>query len=157
MAQGGVLGNGCKVAYSVSSPISWQGMTQLKDITFPTFEADKVDITTHSVINKLKRYMAGLIEVGDPGFTVLSDLDPATDANQAALREYNKTGVSLWWRFEVPTNRERTLFVGVEFQASVKNFSPETPIDDVQSTRYELSFDGEDLGWDLAAGASEIS
>lgn len=157
MAQGGVLGNGCKVAYSTSSPITWIGIGQLRDITFPTFQADKVEITTHSVINKLKRYMAGLIEVGDPAFTVLSDFDPATDTAQAALRGYNKTGVSIWWRFEVPVNRARTSFWGVEFQASVKNFSPETPIDGAQVTKFELSFDGDDLGFDTAAAASEIS
>lgn len=157
MAQGGVLGNGCKVAYSAASPISWLGVGQLRDVTFPTWEADKVDITTHSVTNKFKRYMAGLIEIGDPGFTVLSDLDPATDTAQNALRGYNKTGDSLWWRIEVPVNRAKTLFWGIEFQASVKNFSPETPIDGAQTTRFELSFDGTDIGFDLASGASEIS
>lgn len=157
MATGGVLGNGCKVGYSTSSPVSWTGVGQLADITFPTWEADKVEITTHSMINKLKRYMAGLIEVGDPGFVVLSDFDPATSPGQAALRGYNKTGVSLWWRFEVPVNRERTLFWGIEFQASVKNYSPEFPIDDKQTTRFELSFDGTDIAEDSAAGASEIN
>lgn len=157
MAQGGVLGNGCKVAYSAASPISWTSVGQLRDITFPTWEADKVEMTTHSVTNKFKRYMAGLIEIGDPAFTALSDLDPSTDAAQAALRAYNKAGTSLWWRFEVPTNRERTLFMGVEFQASIKNFSPATPIDDVQTTEYQLSYDGTDVAWDLAAGSTEIS
>src|SRR5512140_220362 len=107
MSQGGVLGNGCKVAYSASSPVSWIGVGQIREITFPTWEADKVDITTHSVTNKLKRSMAGLIEVGAPGFVCLSDLDPATDTAQAALQAANATGSSLWWRFEVPVNRTR--------------------------------------------------
>lgn len=157
MAQGGVLGNGCKVAYSAASPITWVNIGQQRDITFPTFEADKVEITTHSVTNNLRRFMSGLITVGDPGFTVLSDLDPATDAAQAFLRNANKLGTQLWFRIEVPVNRARTLFWGVEFLASVKNFAPATPIDDVQTVRYELSFEGTDLGYDAAAAASEIS
>lgn len=157
MAQGGLLGNGCKVAYSVASPITWVGIGQLRGVTAPTFEADKVEITTHSLINKLRRYMAGLIEVGDPEFMVLSDLDPATDAAQAALRNYNKVGTSLWWRFEFPTNRERTSFWGMEFRASVKSFNLEAPIDGAQETTFALTFDGDDLGFDASAGASEIS
>lgn len=156
MAQGGILGNGCKIAYSATSPTSWNEVGQLTDLVFPTWQADKVNITTHSGTNKLKRYMAGLIEVGNPGFTVLSDFDPATDAAQAALRGYNKTGDSLWWRIEVPVNRARTSFLGFEFQASVQNYSPATPIDNVQSTKFELSFDGEDIAEDLAVGASQI-
>src|SRR4051812_36620960 len=148
MAKGGVLGNGTKVAYSVASPVTWVGVAQLREVAFPTYEADKVEITTHSVVNKLKRYMAGLIEVGDPSFVVLTDLDPATSTDQAALIAANKAGTSLWWRIEVPVNRARTSFFGIEFQASVKNFSPDTPIDGVQTTRFTLTFDGEDIGFD---------
>lgn len=157
MAQGGILGNGTKVAFSAASPITWVNCRQLREVSFPTFEADKVEITTHSVTNKLKRYMAGLIEVGDPSFVVLSDPDPATGAEQKTLREANANGTSLWWRIEVPVNRARTSFFGIEFQASVKNFSPDTPIDGAQTTRYTLSFDGEEIGYDASAGASEIS
>lgn len=157
MAQGGILGNGCKVAYSAASPITWIPVNQLREVAFPTYEADKVEITTHSVVNKLKRYMAGLIEVGDPSFVVLTDLNPSTSPDQAALIAANKAGTSYWWRIEVPTNRARTQFYGIEFQASVKNFAPDTPIDGAQTTRYTLTFDGEDIGFDLAAGASEIA
>lgn len=157
MATGGVLGNGCKVAYSASSPVSWTGVTQVTDITFPTWVADKVNIDTHSTTNKLHRSMAGMITVGDPGFTVLSDFDPATSADQAALRGYNTTGTSIWFRFEVPVNRAKTLFWGITFQASVLSYEPATPIDDKQTTRFNLSFDGDNIQEDQASGASSIS
>lgn len=157
MAKGGILGNGCKVAFSANSPISWTEVEEMREVTFPTWEADKVEITTHSVVNKLKRYMAGLIEVGDPSFVVLQDLNPSTSPEQATLIAANKNGTSMWWRIEVPTNRARTQFFGIEFQASVKNFAPDVPIDGAQTTRYTLTFDGEDIGFDLAAGASEIA
>jgi hypothetical protein len=156
MARGGVLGNGCKVAYSLSSPITWVEIEEVTDVVFPTWQADKVANNVHSATNKLKRNMPGLIEVGDPSFTVLSDFDPSTAPDQAKLIDLNKTGENVWWRFEVPVNRQKTLFRGVEFQAGVLNFSPATPIDDRQTTQYTLTFDGEDVAWDLAAGASEI-
>jgi hypothetical protein len=156
MAKGGVLGNGFKVAYSLTSPVSWVEMDDVLDMTFPTWQAAKVEITTSSVTNKLRRYMAGLIEVGDPGFTVLADFNPVTSPNQSALRAANKTGASLWWRFEVPTNRERTEFWGITFQAGVLNYNPDTPIDGRQTVHFDLSFDGEDIIEDPTAGASQI-
>ena len=157
MAQGGILGNGCKVAYSAASPVTWIPVPQLVDITFPTWVADKVNIDTHSVTNKLHRAMAGMITVGDPGFTILSDFDPATAVAQAALMTLNSSGTSVWFRFEIPTNRAKTAFRGIEFQASVLSFEPGMPIADKQTTRINLSFDGEDLYWDAATGASEIT
>jgi Lambda phage tail tube protein, TTP len=156
MAQGGILGNGTIVAYSQLSPISWVEIEQRREVVFPTEESDKVEITTHSVTNKRKRYMAGLIEVGDPSVLVLTDMNPVTSPDQAALRAANKTGESLMFRIEVPTNRQRTEFLGVEFQASVKNFSPDTPIDGAQTTRFTFTFDGESITEDSAVGPSEI-
>lgn len=157
MATGGILGNGSKVAYSLNSPLSWTKVGQVTDITFPTWVADKVNIDTHSTSNKLHRTMAGMIAVGDPSFTVLSDFDPASSADQSQLRTWNKDGTSVWWRLEVPVNRAKTSFFGLEFKASVLSFEPATPIADKQTTKFNLSFDGEDIYWDGAAAASEIS
>jgi hypothetical protein len=156
MAQGGLPGNGVKVGYSTVEGGPWTEVEQIVDVVFPTWEAAKVEITTHQVGNKLRRYMPGMIEVGDPSLTVLSDFDPSTSPDQAQLIEWNQEGTSVWWRFEVPTNRAQTSFRGVEFQAGVLNFSPATPIDDRQTTQYTLSFDGETINWDEAVGASQI-
>jgi hypothetical protein len=157
MAQGGILGNGCKAAYSLASPISWVEVDQLVDLVFPTWVADDVNIDVHSTTNKLHRNMPGMIAVGNPSLTVLTDLDPSTSPDQDTMRTKNSTGASMWWRFEVPVNREKTSFRGVEFEAGIKSFSPATPIADKQTTVYELNFDGDDVYWDAAAGATEIS
>mgnify|MGYP001579136005 CR=1 FL=1 len=157
MATGGVLGNGTKAAYSITSPLSWVNVPALVDISVPTYVADKVNIDTHSVSNNLHKNMAGMITVGDPGFTVLADFDPATSAAQAYLRAANKAGTSLWFRFEIPTNRAKTLFWGVEFKATVLSDEPAVPIADKQTRRFNLSFDGDAIYDDAAAGASEIS
>ena len=157
MATGGILGNGSKVAYSATSPVTWIPVTQVLDITFPTYVADDVNIDTHSVTNNLHKVMSGMISVGAPGFTVLSDMDPITSPTQAQLRTWNRAGTSVWFRIEVPVNRAKTSFFGIEFQASVKSVEPATPIADKQTTRYNLLFDGADIYDDAAAGASEIS
>lgn len=157
MAQGGILGNGCKAAYSESSPLTWTNIPQLVDLSFPTWVGDKVNIDVHSTTNKLHRNMAGMITVGDPGITILSDFDPSTAAAQAQLMAWNASGTSVWFRFEIPTNRAKTAFRGLEFMASILSFEPGTPIADKQTTRISLAFDGDDLYWDAAAGASEIT
>jgi hypothetical protein len=157
MARGGLLGNGTKVAYSAASPVSWTAIAQVTDVVFPTFVADDVNIDTHSVTNKLHRTMAGLITVGNPSVTVLSDGNPVTSPDQAFLEQANADGTSVWFRIERPVNRERTSFIGIVFSATVKSFSPSTPIADKQTTVFELQFDGDSIQKDAAVGASSIS
>lgn len=154
---GGVPGNGCKAAYSQNSPLTWTRVGEIVDLTFPVIAADDINIDVHSTTSKFHKVMPGLASVGSPGFTVLGDMDPATSAAQAQLRAWSKDGTSVWWRFEVPTNRARTTFFGVEFKAAVKSDEPATPINDKQTRRFNLSFDGDDIYDDAAAGASEIS
>lgn len=157
MATGGVLGNGCKAAYSLNSPLSWTAVTQLIDLSFPSWVADRVNKDTHSTTNKLHRNMPGMITVGDPGFTTLGDMDPATSPDWDQIRQWNIDGTKVWWRFEVPTNRAKTLFRGLEFEASVAEIVPAVPIADKQTSATKLMFEGDDVYWDAAAGASEIS
>jgi len=154
MAQGGVLGNGTLIAVSAGgSPTTWTVIPQLLEVSFPQDTADRVEITTHSRINKRKRYMTGLTETSDPSFLVLDDSDETTGTVQETLRQIAAAGTSVWWRIEKPTNRARTKFRGIEFQASIKDFNSETPIGDAQKIRVTLTFDGEDIGF-TPAGAS---
>lgn len=157
MALGGVLGKGCKAAYSASSPVSWTGIEQLIDMTIPTQIADRVDNTMHSTTGALKRSMPGLVTVGDPAVTVVQDLDPATSPGQAALRSYQEAQTTIWIRMEVPVNRAKTLFMGFVFQAAVANYEPSTPIADRQTTKFTFLFDGDSIQEDAAVGASAIT
>jgi hypothetical protein len=156
MATGGVPGNGCKVAYSVSSPVSWVTMTQVLDITLPTFVTDEIDITTHSTTNKLKKTMGGLAEVGDMTLVLLADLNETTTPAHSAMFTYNQAGTSLWWRVEIPTNRERTVFKAYEFQGNVGSYEPSAPINDRQEIQVLVRFDG-DTFTQYPAGSSSIS
>jgi hypothetical protein len=157
MAQGGLLGNGCKVAYATGSPQTWVAIPYVTDVVFPQFVADRVNIDTHSTTNNLHKNMAGLVDVTDPSFECLSDFDPSTGVAQQALLAGNKAGTTFWFRFELPVNAAKTSFRGCEFSATVGGFEPATPIGDKQTTRFSLQFNGLDVGWDTAAGASEIS
>ena len=157
MAQGGVPGKGVRVAYSASSPITWTRVRQVLDVSVPRDVSERWDITTHDTASRRKTYMPGNIETEDPVITTLSDWDPSTGTEQEAMRRAQKDGTVWWWRFELPTNRERTLFRGLEFQASIKDFAPAAPIGGAQTTAWTLIFEGDDIGVDLAAGASEIS
>jgi hypothetical protein len=157
MAQGGLLGNGTKVAYSSSSPVSWTAIPQVTDVVFPTYVADDVNIDTHSVTNKLHRTMAGLITVGNAAVTILSDPDPSTGTAERFLEDRNQDGTSIWLRIERPVNRARTSFYGIVFSCTVKSIQPATPIADKQTTVIEFQFDGTSIQRDAAAGASSIS
>ena len=155
MAQGGVLGNGVKVAYSASSPVSWTGVGQVLDITFPGLVPDEVETTVHGT-SKWKRFMPGLIDVSPMELTLLADLDEGTSASQDALFDYQSAGTTLWWRVEVPVDRSQTEYTAFEFQGWVKNWVPTTPQQDKQTLNVTVRFDGSSFS-KFPAGSSAIS
>lgn len=142
MATGGVLGNGVRVGYSANSPVSWTRVAQLVEIEFPSMEADDVDVTVHGV-SRFKRSMPGMIEVSEMTLTLEADLDPATTPTHTALFDLSNAGTTVWWRIEVPVDREQTEAVAFEFQGNVKTWTLATPIDDKQTVEVVVKFDGD--------------
>lgn len=142
MATGGVLGNGCKVGFSASSPMSWTKVTQLVDIEFPSLVADDVDVTVHST-SRFKRSMPGMIEVSDMTLNLVADVDPDTSASHNSLWTYRTNGTTIWWRIEVPADRTQSEYAAFEFQGAVKEMSLGTPIEDKQTWNVVVSFDGD--------------
>lgn len=140
MAQGGLIGNGKKVAFSLSSPISWIKIDQLLDFDFPSMTADKIE-TTVSSTGKLKRYIPGLIEVGDLSLTVLTDLDPVT-SKQSQLWDLRAAGTTVWWRIEIPEERDLSSFVGFELQGYVSDYTISAPTAERIETTITIVFDG---------------
>lgn len=155
MATGGVDGNGVKVAYSLTSPISWVTVPQLLDESIPTFSSDEIDTTVHST-SKYKRSIPGMITVGDFTFKVLADLDEVTTPSHNALAQLNVDGTTVWWRVEIPTNREKTRFKAWEFQGYIKEFKPSAAIGAREEIDVTVKFDGTSFTR-YAAGASAIS
>lgn len=153
MATGGVLGFGVKVAYSESSPVTWTQVPQLLNLGFPSFEPDEVATTVHGT-NPYKRYMRGLIDVGEMTLELEADLGSASV--HRSLRNLMLDGTTVYWRIEVPENREMTQFSAFEFRGWVKNWSLSTDMADTQKLTVTVRFDDTDFVA-YAPGASQIS
>lgn len=155
MATGGVLGNGTKVGFSATSPVSWTRVGQLMDISkFLQLVANLVDTTVHSTSN-IMTTMPGMIPAPDTELMLLADHDAATSPSHESLRAYQVAGTTIYWRFEVPVNRAQTSFRAWEFQGFVKEYSLDTKIADKQTTKVTITFAG---GYSVyPAGASAIT
>jgi hypothetical protein len=151
----GVLGNGLKAAYSTSSPLSWIQIPDIMAIDTP-FDLITPDIDTSVSGVTIKTSMGGVADPPQPGFTKLSDPNPATGTAEEYLRLRQLDGVAVWFRFEVPTNRTATLFIGEIYQATVKQFMRSSPIFDKQTVKIVLRYAGNRV-YDSAVGASQIS
>ncbi len=156
MALNGVLGNGVKVAYSASSPVSWTAVGQILDQDIPGLEPDEVETTVHSTTSDLRRHIRGLIDVSELKLMLLQDLDESTSPVQDALFDYQAAGTTIWWRVEVPVNRAKTKFTAFEFQGWVKEFKPQAKIGDKQQLDVSIRFDGDSFT-KYNAGNSAIS
>lgn len=161
MALGGVLGNGMKIGYATSSPITWTGLGQVVNVEIPMLEDDIVDSTVHGT-SKFKTHFGGLSEVSEATVTLLADLDEVTSPGQHAMFGFNANGTQLYWRVEIPVDRARTRFTAFEFPATVRSYKPAAPIEDRQTLEVGLLFDsapvtGARFFNKLPAGASQIA
>ena len=156
MATGGVLGNGTKVGYSSSSPVTYTRITQVLEVTFPTMAPDKVDKTTHGS-SKYKKNFPGMIEVGDLVVRVLADHDQATTTDHRALWDLRDNQTEVWWGIEIPTNRAQSRWKLFEFYGYVGDITNGTPIDDKQTIEFTIVHSGEGIGSPNASGSSVIT
>lgn len=155
MAQGGMIGNGVKIAYSASSPVSWTSIGQVLNVEVPQLVRDKIDRTVHSA-SGYKRSLPGMIDVSDMTLEILSDLNQTTGAAIRQLLTYLKAGTTIYWRIEIPTNRAKTEYAALEFQGYVLSWQPAAPIDDKQTIATTIAFDDTEVSL-YAAGASAIT
>jgi len=154
MAVDGVLGN-VKVAYSLSSPISWVNVPQLLDAQIPTFSREKIDTSVMGT-SGFKRSIPGWNQVSDMTLKVLADLDETTSPAHAALASLNKAGTTVWWRVEIAVNRDSTKWKAWEFQGFVQEFKPVAPAGGREEIDITVGFDGTAFTV-YNAGASAIS
>jgi len=155
MAQGGMIGNGVKIAFSASSPVSWTAVGQILNVEIPQLVADKIDRTVHST-NRYKRSLPGMIDVSDLSLEILQDLATTSGAQQRQLLTYLKAGTTIYWRIEIPVDRNQTTYTAIEFQGYVGTWQPSAPIDDKQVLSCTIVFDDSDITL-YGDGASTIS
>ena len=139
----GLLGNGVKVGYSASSPVSFTTITNLLNVTVPKLVADRVEKTTHGT-GGFHRFLSGLLDVNPMSLELLTDHGAASHLGLSSL---NRSKASVWWRIEIPVSRDlsTTQYRAIEFEGSVSEFSFDTPIADVQKTMVTIQFEGTDF------------
>jgi hypothetical protein len=156
MATGGYINNGTKIAYSATSPVSWQRIGQVAEAPVVGITREKVDNTVHGS-SIYMRSMPGMAEITDMDMTLIADLNQSTSAAQDALRTYLIAGTTIWFRIEVPVDRTQTSFRAFEFQAYVQKWEVNSanPADrqEIQTT---IVFDADSFTV-YNAGASAIS
>ena len=144
MAQGGMIGNGVKIAYAASSPTTWVAVGQILNVEIPQLVADKIDRTVHST-NRYKRSLPGMIDVSDLSLEILQDLATTSGAQQRQLLTYLKAGTTIYWRIEIPVDRNQTTYTAIEFQGYVGSWQPSAPIDEKQTLSCTIVFDDSDI------------
>ena len=151
---GGVLANGCKVAFSATSPISWTKITQMLSASLD-YDAAEVDVTTHG--DRRRKSIPGLPSAPRLTIRALADLDPSTTPWFDTLVDAEESAEDFFWRIEYPTKRDLSQFRGREFQGRVLKVNP---IAGDPSDRLEVEIVvtvTTEMNWDPAAGPSEIS
>jgi hypothetical protein len=155
MAQGGYIGNGIRVAYSVSSPLSYQKLEQVIDATPPKLKADVIDTTRHSA-NRYKSNIPGMYDVSPVTIKMLRDADPATSPKQNALQALQNASTTLYLRIEVPTNAQQTLFEAWEISGRFSDWGVTPPIMGRVELDVSFLFDGVDYIYFGTPSASVI-
>lgn len=139
MAQGGVIGNGSKVGYSVTSPVTYTRIGQLMDIPkFVTLVRNLVDTTVHST-SFVMTSISGMAPTPEVQLKVLADFDTVTGPTLEALRAFQNLSSQVWFRIEVPVQGVQTTFRAWEFLGTVREFTPTIQIAAVQSVMITLT------------------
>lgn len=156
MALGGYINNGVKIAYSISSPLSWLRLGQVLEAPVLGISREKVDSTVHGN-SQFMRSMPGMIEVQDFAMKLLGDLSPSTSAAHEAMRTYTLSGATIWFRIEIPVDRSQTQFRAFEFQAWVQEWMVNSS-DPKSRNEIDVTVVFDSDSWTVyAPGASAIS
>ena len=133
-----ILGDGVKIGYCTTSPVSWTELVGLVDLPAPPGPvAEMLENTTHGT-SGYKTYGAGLKDVPD----VTATFHFTGTAAQLAMISAQAAGTVLWFRFEVPATAAKTTFRAWEMQAVVIAAPVATPIADWQTLTLTLKYSG---------------
>jgi len=143
MALGGLIGNGVKVGYSSSSPLSYRKLEQVLDATPPKLTPDKVDTSRHGT-SRFKSSIPGMLDVAPIAIKCLRDASTVTSPNVNAIQALVLSSSSLYLRIEVPAVADLSTFEAWELSGRFSNFSTSAPQMGRQEVDIEFMFDGID-------------
>jgi len=150
----GLLGDGVKIAYSETSPMSWVELPQLMDLPKPPSPTpDKLETTTHGTAG-FHTYGTGLKDVPDIEAVFLFDPDKAITPSHVAMITHRDAKTILWFRIETPSNVGKTEFIAWDFQARVQAADIETPKDNWQLMNLSLVYAGGYSFYDTPAASA---
>lgn len=137
----GVLAD-VRVAFSDSSPVTWQKLENLSDMDVPSLTADDVDTGIYGL--SYKRRIPGLKDVEDMVMTFLRDPSSVSAPNQNELFDLNASGAQKWWRVEIHASDDSTvdLWEAYEFEGRVGSFQPSAGFGDAARLVANVKFNG---------------
>lgn len=142
-AQGGFIGNGMKVGYSLASPVSYNKFEQLLDAQPGSVDPTKIDVSVHGVGGFLAN-ITGLNAVGDTTIKMLRDHSSTTSPNQNAVFALLLAKTTVYLMVEIPDRADLStaLYVGYEYQVKVNKHMEVTPINGRQELDVSFLFCG---------------
>ena len=142
----GVLGNGTRVGFSEASPQSYTTIASVLEVVIPKIVADEIDKTVHST-GGFYRNFRGLKRVENVTITLLADHKSSRTASHQSLRNLQRDGTTVWFRFEIPLDRNlaTSQCIAIIAQFYVRSWGPGAPIADRQTTEVVVGFDGDDV------------
>lgn len=154
MAEGGQLGTGVILAYSLNnSPQTWIEIPERLDVTIFNRERDRVETTVHGTTGD-RTYIPGLSDVNDLEASLRANL--SVGSVHLALKALERSQDTIWVRAEVPdtSNLATTNYFAVQAKARVSRWVLNTPIDDLKTI--DIAFQYESDLFDQAPMASQI-
>jgi hypothetical protein len=140
-AELGQLGNGTKIAYSNTSPVTWVNIPYIRSID-KWFELIPPKVDTFVSGDAIKTTIPGIPESPEIEFTIRYDANASNTVAHESLRSLQTAGTIVWWRTERPVNTPATLYRPEEFRGYVLSFSPTAPLDNIQEAKVVISYSG---------------
>ena len=112
----------------------WVTISECKTISGPTFEAEEVDVTSHSSDGDFREYIRGLIDPGEITVEINYDPDHSTHQN---LFTWLASGDIQDWRIRWASMAPGTTYE-MTFTAFVRSMPISSPVDNVLTANITL-------------------
>lgn len=127
------IGLGITIAYESATPGTFTTVGAVTEITEPSISVDSIDATEYGHTNAFRRFIPGLIDAGEPTFTVHYDPE-ATQYGDLYTLASGRTVKN--WKITHVGGATRT------FSAFITGLTPATPMDDKMTCAFTLKVSG---------------
>tara|TARA_R110000796_G_scaffold173868_1_gene290818 strand:+ start:8001 stop:8426 length:426 start_codon:yes stop_codon:yes gene_type:complete len=114
---------GAILQYESAVPGTYVNVTEIKDVTGPGEALDTVDATTHTSPSATREFLAGLVDSGEVGFSIV--YDPSNTTDHQFLRTSLRARTLVVWRIVSLTGNADFR----KFSGYVTQFEPKDPVE----------------------------